>query len=77
MTSIETKGGVPTRGEAYLKLLHHLREAEDQAYIMSHLHNTEGNDADKALSQLWMMVGERLKVMANQVTSLATGRLNQ
>lgn len=76
MTSIETKGGVPTRGEAYLKLLHHIREAEDQAYIMSHLHNTEGNEADKALSRMWMMVGERLKVMAEQITNLASGRLN-
>lgn len=77
MTHIETKGGVPTRGEAYAKLMHHLREAEDQLYILSHLHNTEGNDADKALAKLWLMAGERMKHLIHQLTTLATGRLTQ
>lgn len=75
MTNISTIGGVPTRGEAYSKMLHHLREAEDQMYVISHLHNTEDNPVDKGMAKLWQMAGERVALMIKQLTILAQGNL--
>lgn len=70
-----TVGGVPTRGETYAKLLHHLREAQDLAAMMSHLHNTEGNDFDKALARGWLGIEELIKRFCHNVTELAKGNL--
>jgi hypothetical protein len=66
---------VPTRGETYSKLLHHIREAQDQAAIMAHLHNTEANDMDRLLAKGWLGVEEMLKLFAHQVTQLAMNKL--
>jgi hypothetical protein len=66
---------VPTRGETYSKLLHHIREAQDQAAMMAHLHNTEGNDMDKILAKGWLGIQELLKKFAHQVTQLAMNKL--
>lgn len=74
--SIETIGGVATRGEAYAKLMHHIREAQEQAAVMAHLHNTEGNDMDKLLAQGWLGVSELFKMIAERVTKMAMKRLN-
>jgi len=76
MSKYETIGGVVTRGEAYSKLMHHLREAQDQAAVLAHLHNTEGNNMDKLLSKGWLGISELLKRMAHQVTQLAMKRMN-
>lgn len=67
---------VPTRGEAYAKLMEHLRSAQDQAAVLAHLHNTEGSDKDKALARNWLMISELFKRVQGQVTELAMGRLN-
>jgi len=75
MSKYSTIGGVVTRGEAYSKLLHHLREAQDQANVMAHLHNTEGNDMDKLLAKGWLGMGELLNRMCWQVTELAKNKL--
>lgn len=71
MSKYETLQGIPTRGLTYSKLCDHLREAEDCANMMSHLHNTEGNDADKLLAKGWLGVGELLQRLNHQVTELA------
>lgn len=71
MTNFSTKGGVVTRGETYAKLLHHLREAQDMAYTMKHLHSTEDSLVDKAMAGAWNMVGEALGQMCAKVTELA------
>jgi len=70
-TNFSTIGGVVTRGETYAKMMHHIREAQDCAAVMSHLHNTEGNDADSLLAKGWLGVSEMLKMMQFQLTELA------
>lgn len=72
---IQTKGGVPTRGEAYAALIHHLREAENQAYVLSHLHNTEDGAVDKQFAKLWQIAGDQIKQMVEKLTILAMGNL--
>lgn len=66
-----TQLGVPTRGLTYAKLTDHLREAQDCAAMMAHLHNTEGNDMDKLLARGWLGIEELLKRMNHKVTQLA------
>lgn len=67
---------VPTRGETYVKLMHHMREAQDCSAMLAHLHNTESNDHDKVLARGWLAVEELLKGMIHKLTQLAQGRLN-
>lgn len=74
-TNFATKGGVVTRGETLNKLLSHIREAEDCAYVMSHLENTEGNTGT-LLAKGWLGVGEMLKLMHKQITDMAMKGLN-
>ena len=62
---------LPSRGEVFSKLLHHVREAQDQAAMMSHLHNTEDNAADKAAARGWFIVSEQLKKFVYTVTEMA------
>lgn len=71
MSKYETLQGLPTQGLTYAKLLEHLRESQDCAAMMSHLLNTESNDADKLLAKGWLGVEELLKRLATQVTKLA------
>ena len=66
---------VPTRGETYDKLRYHVVEAQECAAMMSHLHNTEGNDKDKALAKKWLQVEELFKGMLHTLNQLAQGRM--
>lgn len=70
-----TIGGVPSRGVVFAKLLEHIRECQDLAAMMAHLHNTEGNDMDKLLAKGWLGVSEMFKLTAHQVTELAKNKL--
>ena len=70
-----TVGGNVSRGEVFAKLLDHLREAQDCAALMSHLHNTEGNDMDKVLAKGWLGVQELLSRQCIQITKLAMNKL--
>lgn len=71
----ETKGGVVSRSETYMKLIEHLREAQDQAAMLGHLHNAESSDHDKAAARGWLMISEQMKRMVYVVTELAKGTL--
>lgn len=75
MTYLETRGGIPTRGEAYTKLMYHLDEAQNQALVISHLHNTEDSPTDKLFAKGWLGIGELLRLMKFQITELAKGNL--
>lgn len=66
---------VPTQGEEFAKFLHHLRAAEDSAYMLNHLTRAQGTAKDKALADGWFAVGELLKRMVHQTTQLAKGHL--
>ena len=63
---------VPTAGETFAKLIHHIREAQDCAAIMSHL---EGLNNQPTRSRLWLAVEDGFKRTAKAVTLLAQGKL--
>lgn len=60
---------VPTRGEAYSKLMEHLRRCQEEASTLSHLHNA--ND-DRKMAVGWLHMSEMFKKIQHQVTTLAT-----
>lgn len=67
-----TAGGPPTSGETFSKLLHYLREAQEQAAVLAHLANA--ND-DRMMATGWLAVTEGLKKMCHNVTLLATRKM--
>lgn len=75
MSGLPTIGGVVTRGEVFTKLLDHIRECQDLAATMAHLHNTENNDMDKLLARGWLGMSEMFKLTAHQVIELAKNKL--
>lgn len=75
VTNFSTIGGQVTRGETYMKLLDHLREAQDCCATLSHLHNTEDNDMDKLLARGWLGVAEMMRMMQHKVTEMAQNKL--
>ncbi len=70
-----TIGGVVTRGEAYTKLIYHMREAQELCAVMAHLHNTEGNHMDQLLAKGWLGMEELVKRLCHQLTALASKKL--
>ena len=71
----ETQGGLPTMGLMYEQLIEHLRQAQENAAMCSHLCNTEDTIRDKLLSKGWLVIAELLRQMELKVTELAQGRL--
>ncbi len=70
-----TTAGIPTRGDAYAKLMHHLNEAQDQAAILSHLHNTEDSEMDKLMAKGWLGVSGLIKRMSWTISEMARRRM--
>ena len=58
-----------TSGECFSKLIHHIREAQEQVAALAGLANA--ND-DRMLARGWLSVVEQFKRMENLVTQLAT-----
>ena len=71
----ETVAGQVTRGETYAKLMDHLREIQECAAVMAHLHNTEGNDADQLIAKGWLGVAELFRMIQHKVTDLAMRKM--
>lgn len=67
-----TAGGPPTSGETFAKLIHHIREAQEQSAALAHLANA--ND-DRTLALGWLAVEEQLKKMQHILTNLAMRKL--
>lgn len=67
-----TAGGVPTSGESFAKLLHHVRAAQEQASVLAHLANTNDN---RLMAMGWLAVEEQLKRFVHTVTLLATRKM--
>lgn len=67
-----TAGGVPTSGETFSKLIHYLREAQEQSAVLAHLANADDN---RAMALGWLAVTEGLKKMQHTVTLMATRKL--
>ena len=72
----ETIGGQVTRGETYAKLMDHLREAQECACVLAHLHNTEDNDMDKLLAKGWLGVAEMFRLTQHKITLMAMKRMS-
>lgn len=65
---------VPTSGETFSKLIHHIREAESACAMLAHLENNDRRGAFKA--KLWLAASEQFRRMVATMTTIATGRLN-
>lgn len=77
MSKYETKGGIPSHGEVYMKLLEDLTHAQEGASMLGHLAKSQGQGPkDRALGDGWIAISELLKRMAHQVTKLAAKKLN-
>ena len=74
MSKYSTLGGVPTRAEAYSKLMHHLSEAADQAAVLSHLHRTEDSKMDELVAKGWLGIHQLIMRMLTQITKLAANK---
>lgn len=66
---------IPTTGEEYLKLIEHLRLAQEAAAMLGHLRRAEGDAKGMQLGKAWLIVSEALKAMQWKVTVLAQRRL--
>ena len=71
-----TLGGLATKDEAYRKLMHHLEEAQNQALVIGHFHQTEDSNMDKLLAKGWYGVGEMIEMMRMQIREIAMRRAN-
>lgn len=74
MSKYSTTAGVPTRGDAFTKLIYHLNEAADQAALLSHLHSTEDSEMDKLTAKGWLGIHELLLRTRAQITKLAMNK---
>jgi hypothetical protein len=74
MSKYSTTAGIPTRGDAFAKLIHHLNEAADQAAVLSHLHNTEDSPMDRLTAKGWLGIHELLLRTRSQITKLAANK---
>lgn len=75
---------LPTRNEAFAKLIEALRIAQEQAAIIAHLHNanvSEGligsgsSSKERAMAKAWLIISETMKVTQHSVIKLAQGRM--
>lgn len=64
---LELLGGVPDTALTYKKLVDHLREAQDCAAVLGHLHGPN----DQLHGQGWLAVSEQLGNMTSIIAQLA------
>jgi len=76
MSKYSTTAGYVTRADAFAKLQHHLKEAEDQCYVVSHLLRSEDSNKDELLATGFRGIGQLLARVSDQVIKLGQGRLN-
>ena len=74
-TNFSTKGGLVSRSDTYVKLLHHLDEARDCAAVIAHLHQTEDTNKDRVMAMGWLAIANLMKRIREKVTELAMGKL--
>lgn len=61
---------IPTKGETFARLLEHLRLAQEDAAMMAHLENSQGQSGT-LIAKGWLGVSELIKRMIHQVTEMA------
>ena len=75
MAKYETSAGYVTKADTYAKLQHHLSEAEDCCYVISHLLRTEDSTKDELMATGWRGVGQLLHRVSDQILKLGMGKL--
>jgi hypothetical protein len=65
----------PTVSEQYAQLMEHIRKAQENAAMIAHLHNENGDAPGMVLGRAWLHVEDNLNKMASMITNLAQGRL--
>ena len=75
MSKYETSAGYVTKADAFAKLLHLIKESEDQCYVISHLLNTESSKKDELIATGWRGIGQLLARVHDQMLKLGQGRL--
>lgn len=71
-----TIGGKVTRAEAFAKMMHHLREAQDMAAVVGHLYLSEGDKLSEAMGKSWILISELIKRVIDQIIVMAKGQFN-
>lgn len=71
-----TVAGVPSRAVVYAKLMNHLRESQELAALLAHLHGTESNDMDRLLQKGWLGISEMFKLTQKHITDMAMRKLS-
>lgn len=67
---------VPTQGEVFARLIHHLREAQSCVSTLAHLAGLQSNRGkDQALANGWLLIERQIAQMVKVVTALATRKL--
>jgi hypothetical protein len=69
----ETKGGHISESETFAQLIEYLRMSQECCYVLGHYRKAQD---DELIGTGWLAVGEMLKKVQEQVTSLATKRLH-
>lgn len=59
---------IPTVGEEFAKLIEYVRKAQESAAMLAHLER----DNDALQAQGWLGVSEMFKLIAKNITNLAT-----
>lgn len=62
---------VPTSGEKYSELMHHIRMAQEASATLSHLANA--NDSHQ-MALAWLAISEQFKRMQHVMTMIAQGK---
>jgi hypothetical protein len=70
--TIETRAGLASEGDTFAKMIEHLRQAQECAYLIGHLRKSNN---DKVTGQGWIAVGEMLKMTINNVIKLGTNKM--
>ena len=66
---------VPTAGEEFSKLLHHIDECRNCASMLMHLYKEQGSSKDLALSKGWFVIAENFKLQRAYIVEMAKGKL--
>lgn len=65
---------VPSSGETFAKLIHHIREAQSCAATMSHLEGL--NQGNALIVKGWLGISELLGRLVIRITEIAAGKLH-
>ena len=66
---------LPSISETYVQLNDKLKQSQELAATLAHLHNTESSAKDKALAKGWLQISEIFKLLQFRVNNLAQGKL--